>query len=217
MVVENVILPIPLPDLTLIRISYKYKLISPFGSYKLEYHFPKGLMGLYTFVRGSFCGRVLYHLSNHRLFNYEEEWPGYVIPEKYLPNSTADISESPLNTPGEEKNLTLETKKDFDNEQNAGVNCNETSEEIVPNEEEILVTWDGDHDPENPKNWSFTKKLILFCEIGYLTLSIYIGPALYTPGEAQLMQQFGIGKTLATLPLSMFVLGYGKYTMCIPS
>ncbi|KAL6450057.1 CYHR Cycloheximide resistance protein [Candida maltosa Xu316] len=73
----------------------------------------------------------------------------------------------------------------------------------------ILVTWDGEDDPENPYNWPFSWKAIVAVQIGFLTVSVYMASAIYTPGVDQIMDQFNINSTVATLPLTMFVIGYG--------
>ena len=36
------------------------------------------------FIRDSFGGRLIYHLSKHKYFKYPEEEEDYVIPDKYL-------------------------------------------------------------------------------------------------------------------------------------
>ena len=36
-----------------------------------------------------------------------------------------------------------------------------------------------------------------------------MGSAVYTPGIEELMHDFGIGRVVATLPLTLFVIGYG--------
>lgn len=39
-----------------------------------------------------------------------------------------------------------------------------------------------------------------------LNFGIYIGSSIYTPGEMDVMEEFGIGEVVATLGLSLFVL-----------
>jgi DHA1 family multidrug resistance protein-like MFS transporter len=79
----------------------------------------------------------------------------------------------------------------------------------VTDEKIIKVEWDGDDDPENPKNWPFIHRLYFICLVGLLTASIYIGSAVYTPGVEQVMDEFNISITVGYLPLSLFVVGYG--------
>lgn len=79
----------------------------------------------------------------------------------------------------------------------------------VTDEKTIKVEWDGDDDPENPKNWPFMYQFYFICQVGLLTASIYMGSAIYTPGVEQVMNEFNISMTVGLLPLSLFVIGYG--------
>lgn len=46
-------------------------------------------------------------------------------------------------------------------------------------------------------------------QICFLCTSIYIGSAIYTPGELEIVQIFGVSEVVATLGLTLFVAGYG--------
>lgn len=71
------------------------------------------------------------------------------------------------------------------------------------------VYWYGEDDPANPLNWSSAKKaFVTFC-LCLLTFSIYIGSAIYSPGEEDLAHDFGVSITVAQLGLTLFVIGYG--------
>lgn len=72
-----------------------------------------------------------------------------------------------------------------------------------------IVTWINDFDPANPQNWSFFKKCATTGQVCLLTLSIYIGSAIYTAGVRDIEQYFGISEVAAVLGLTTFVLGYG--------
>ncbi|TKA66501.1 hypothetical protein B0A49_06636 [Cryomyces minteri] len=72
-----------------------------------------------------------------------------------------------------------------------------------------LISWNGPDDPENPQNWSRPKKYFVTFELCLLTLSIYIGSAIYTAGIQGVMMQFGVSQVAATLGLTLFVAGYG--------
>ncbi|GAA5962776.1 hypothetical protein JCM3765_001513 [Sporobolomyces pararoseus] len=74
---------------------------------------------------------------------------------------------------------------------------------------QYLVTWNGDDDPDNPLNFSTKKKIFLGAQIALLTASVYMGSAIYTPGEQSVMQQFGVSQTAAILGLTLFIAGYG--------
>jgi hypothetical protein len=67
----------------------------------------------------------------------------------------------------------------------------------------------GIDDPENPLNWSAPKKcFVTFC-IALITISVYMGSSIVTPGIMEIMQEFGQTQVVTTLVLSLFVLGYG--------
>lgn len=72
-----------------------------------------------------------------------------------------------------------------------------------------MVTWDGDDDPENPYNWPIIYKVLFITKIGLLTAFIYMASAIYTPGIEEIMETMKVSKVLATLPLTLFVFGYG--------
>lgn len=141
----------------------------------------------YRFFRDSFVGRTIYHLSKHKYFKHKEEEEGFIAPSKYF---------------GEGKELQTDSSSSDDKE---GVSDTPQTE----NSEQIIVDWDGPDDPENPYNWPLYQKVFFILEIAFLTLSVYMGSAIYTPGIDEIMEQFNIGQTVATLPLSLFVIGYG--------
>ncbi|KAK6460547.1 multidrug resistance protein 2 [Scheffersomyces coipomensis] len=147
---------------------------------------------IHTFINNSFWGVILNRVSGHKLFTQKEEFPGYEVPEKYLPGY---------------KDIT-ELKQEEGGEDGGSSSSNEDTEKDLGNDE-IIVSWDGEDDPENPYNWPFHRKLLLLGEVAFLTVSIYVGSSISTPGEEEIMAKFNIDQTIATLPLTMFVVGYG--------
>lgn len=148
---------------------------------------------LRRFVQNSFFGRSVYHLSSHKYFKYTEEEQGYIIPEKYFK------PEDQLNN--SEKN-DKENKDDYI-----------SGSTILQEKEYIVIDWDSDDDLENPYNWPTGAKVVFSVFIGLLTVSVYMGSAIYTPGIDQLMKEFNINQTVATLPMTLFVFGYGMGPM----
>lgn len=69
--------------------------------------------------------------------------------------------------------------------------------------------WDNDDNVDNPHNWPVYLKAIFSLEIGFLSLSVYIGLAIYTPGIDQIMNDFAISEEVALLPMVLFVIAYG--------
>lgn len=54
---------------------------------------------------------------------------------------------------------------------------------ILAEEDDNIVTWYGPGDPANPQNWSVIKKCWTTFLLCLLTFSIYIGSAIYAPGD----------------------------------
>lgn len=72
-----------------------------------------------------------------------------------------------------------------------------------------LIDWWGPNDPECPTNWTQKKKFLVTFELCLLTTSIYIGSSIYSAGEQQITQVFGVSTVVATIGLTTFVAGYG--------
>ena len=73
----------------------------------------------------------------------------------------------------------------------------------------FLVDWNGPKDSENPLNWSKGKKAVVVFEVMLLTCVTYMGASIYTPGQVEIQEEFGVGHVVGTLNLSLYVLGYG--------
>ena len=161
-------------------------------------------MALHRFIRDSFWGRLAYHLSGHKIFAHKEEKPGYVVPEKYLVGFGAQSNEG--------KGSSSDSSSAIDaNEKEADENDNpvDSTESPEIKSQDIIVEWDGPDDPDNPQNWPVYQKVFFAIEIGFLTVSVYMGSAIYTPGIEEIRADFNISRIEATLPLSLFVIGYG--------
>ncbi|KAK1719501.1 multidrug resistance protein [Colletotrichum acutatum] len=65
------------------------------------------------------------------------------------------------------------------------------------------------NDPENPQNWSLMKKVFVTFQICLLTVSVYVGSAIYNAGVLDVIQVFGVSQVAALLGLTLFVAGYG--------
>jgi len=72
-----------------------------------------------------------------------------------------------------------------------------------------LVDWYDTDDQENPQNWSDKKKGFVAFQIYAYTFAVYMGSAIYAPSVEGVMERFGVGSQLASMPLSMYVLAYG--------
>lgn len=68
-------------------------------------------------------------------------------------------------------------------------------------------TWGAD-DADNPYNWTKGRKWGVVGAICLLVLLSTIGGPIYTPGIEDLVLEFNISSVVATLPLSLYVLGW---------
>lgn len=73
----------------------------------------------------------------------------------------------------------------------------------------ILVDWYTTDDEENPQNWSSQRKVFVVLQIYLYTLAVYIGSAIITPSQPFIEARFGVEPEVASLGLSLYVLGYG--------
>ena len=73
----------------------------------------------------------------------------------------------------------------------------------------ILVDCYTTDDPENPQNWSNSKRAFVSIIICTYTFVVYTGSAIYTSSIEGVMRKFGFNHVEAALPLSLYVLAYG--------
>lgn len=74
-------------------------------------------------------------------------------------------------------------------------------------EDPFLVQWIPD-DPRNPMLFSQTTKWLITSIVAVATLAVTLLSSAYTGGLAEIMMQFDIGREVATLGVSLFVLGF---------
>lgn len=187
-------------------------------------------------VRDSTVGQIINRLSHGKLLAYEDQKPGFVIPERYLASSNASNqqreplprtqtgNETLVNAPGTVEAASPKEPTDLEKAS--------PTENAAPQVEEkplypYLVDWE-ENDQDNPKcvsslaadspnmadrinrrNWSRNKRVFVAGLISLLTFSVYIGSAIYTSAIPSLMAEFNISLTVATLGLTLFVLAYG--------
>lgn len=72
-----------------------------------------------------------------------------------------------------------------------------------------LSSLDGLTLVQNPRNWSKFTKFIVTFELCLLTVSVYVGSAIYTAGILDIMATFNVTQVQALLGLTLFVIGYG--------
>ncbi|ORY69418.1 major facilitator superfamily domain-containing protein [Leucosporidium creatinivorum] len=72
-----------------------------------------------------------------------------------------------------------------------------------------IVGWYGDDDPDNPRNWSTFKKVVVLVQIGLFCFGVYGGSAIVVASFDGLIEEFGVGHQETTLTVSLFVFAYG--------
>ncbi|CAG8224399.1 unnamed protein product [Penicillium salamii] len=71
-----------------------------------------------------------------------------------------------------------------------------------------LVDWDGDNDPEHPRNWSTRTKWANIVIISILALITNMAPTMCAPGVAEIAADLHITSTVvSTLAITLYVLG----------
>ena len=83
----------------------------------------------------------------------------------------------------------------------------EKSERPVPDKK--IVTWDGENDPENPKNWPMWFKCWITFLICTMTVFVYLGSSIVVPGLPLIADEFHVSESVAGLSMSLFIWGYG--------
>ncbi|MCJ1415196.1 hypothetical protein MMC32_001527 [Xylographa parallela] len=67
--------------------------------------------------------------------------------------------------------------------------------------------WNGPDDPENPMNWSMWSRVYHTSVPALLGFLVTLGSSIYTPGVADMMEQFGVSSTVALLGLAVYLVG----------
>ena len=70
-----------------------------------------------------------------------------------------------------------------------------------------LVDWDSPTDPANPRNWMMRTKMRVTLQLGLTTMGASFASSSFSPAFAAIEARFNISRTVATLSLSLFVLG----------
>lgn len=80
-------------------------------------------------------------------------------------------------------------------------------------EDPYVVTWIPE-DPRNPMLFGSFKKWFITMLVAIATLAVALVSSAYTGGVAEIEQEFGIGSEVATLGVSLFVLGFAIGRHC---
>ena len=81
--------------------------------------------------------------------------------------------------------------------------------------EQREVEWDGDDDPMNPRNMHGPRKWLITFTVAFCSMCVTCTSSLYTMTYSQIDREFGNSRIIATLGLSLFVLGLGLSPMIL--
>ncbi|RYO81542.1 hypothetical protein DL764_009747 [Monosporascus ibericus] len=74
--------------------------------------------------------------------------------------------------------------------------------------QDVLVDFDGPDDPHRPMNWP-THKVNTTLLYGLATMTATWGSSAYASGTQQIAEEFNVGRQVATLGTTLFLLGFG--------
>ncbi len=180
-------------------------------------------------LRDSTIGQAINYISNGRIFPYADQRSDFAVPSHFFlpssqipstivsPDSDATTLCGDLEKTGVQLTRESTLTVDLDAEKQKQIDA-------ALNSDPYIVGWYGDDDQENPRfasfyldrmyflnsisrNWSPAKRAFVAFSISFLTFSVYIGSAIYTPSIPGLMTDFNVSQTTATLGLSLYVLG----------
>lgn len=140
---------------------------------------------MWDIIRDSTFRQLLRVAGGTKLVRYPEELPSFQVPAGYLEPTIRNSSSSS----NDDSNGDIEKA-------NKEVNI-------------AVIGWYGEHDPDNPHNWSSAKKLWVAMLLFIYTFSVYIGSSLYTASTPDIMEIYGVSNIVASLGLTMYVLAYG--------
>ncbi|PIA94360.1 Caffeine resistance protein 5 [Cercospora beticola] len=83
------------------------------------------------------------------------------------------------------------------------------------NDSTTIVTWYSDTDPDNPHNWSNTKKIWVGAVILFYTLAVYIGASLYSSSIPAMKEKWNLSTVGASAGMALYVVGYGLGPMIL--
>ncbi|KAJ7168339.1 major facilitator superfamily domain-containing protein [Mycena crocata] len=137
----------------------------------------------------------------------------YAIPSQFIvPASESNIALTPIVEPSAvedgvtKESLEIEVKRESVHVTEVEDVGRNSPSQIMGFADSNLVGWDGEDDPDNPRNWSFTKRVFVSSSISFLTFSVYIGSAIYTASIPGIVEEFNVSLVYATLGLTLYII-----------
>ncbi|KAL4794985.1 major facilitator superfamily domain-containing protein [Aspergillus venezuelensis] len=79
---------------------------------------------------------------------------------------------------------------------------------LLPDPEGFVVEFDGPDDALHPHNWPMLRRIFLVCILTYSTFANSFTSAVFSAGIGSVTQEFNIGREVASLGVTLFVLGF---------
>ncbi|KAI9841007.1 MAG: hypothetical protein M1837_001082 [Sclerophora amabilis] len=79
---------------------------------------------------------------------------------------------------------------------------------VLPEREEYVVEFDGEHDPLHAQNWPMKKKVGTGVMLGFWTLVAAFGSSIFSSATQAVAANFGVSMEVGLLGLSLYVLGF---------
>jgi hypothetical protein len=82
-----------------------------------------------------------------------------------------------------------------------------TEKENITEEDRFLVKW-APNDPENPYNWTTTRKSFITFQLGMLAFAASLGSSIIAPAEPTITLYTGISEEASVLTISLYIVGF---------
>ncbi|KAL7629489.1 hypothetical protein AAE478_001009 [Parahypoxylon ruwenzoriense] len=103
----------------------------------------------------------------------------------------------------------IESRRDLDLEQGGPTEREKTNIETPRSDGHNIVTWAGADDPENPKNWAFSKKWAAVFVVSTFTLVSPVSSSMVAPSLIAIGEELDVPEPFQqNIILSIFVLAY---------
>ena len=153
-------------------------------------------------IRDSLIGYAARWIAPHK-FRYPDETAAAAA-EILAKNRNQQSIASPPGTPSYDSDSPKPHPfNDSESQPRSTIPPNSPLDEIDP--KHIICDWNGDDDPENPRNWPRARKLFVVANVAFCSFVVYGTAPIWTPSTEAFMSEYGTGHEYTSLGLSLFV------------
>lgn len=108
----------------------------------------------------------------------------------------------------DDANFTSETPTDLEKGSSSDEDVAAAAAAPAPEQrkDEFLVEFDGPNDPDNPKNWSPSRRWGITAAMGFMVFTVTFASSIFSVNLAVIRELFDIELVTATLGVALFVL-----------